>query len=221
MYTLKLKNAILPDLEVNGDYYVAACELSEDLFCKENLSCITVIDQESGKEKTLIDAVLLDFRIIREHTFFDIREKTEQQKTKDQLANATAAASIAFVVMAEAGTIDEITAAEHIGMFSPWVSNAHYPIGALRQHNGVLYKCVQDHVSQADWTPDSAASLWARAGDPNEEYPGWSQPVGAHDAYGAGDKVSHNGAKWVSDLDGNVWEPGVYGWTEEGGDNDG
>ena len=38
--------------------------------------------------------------------------------------------------------------------------------------------------------------------------------VGAHDAYDAGDKVAHNGKHWTSNLDGNVWEPGVYGWTE-------
>lgn len=23
----------------------------------------------------------------------------------------------------------------------------------------------------------------------------------------------HNGNLWDSDVDGNVWEPGVYGWT--------
>ena len=39
--------------------------------------------------------------------------------------------------------------------------------------------------------------------------------MGAHDAYGAGDKVSHNGKHWTSGINGNVWEPGVYGWTKE------
>ena len=36
--------------------------------------------------------------------------------------------------------------------------------------------------------------------------------AGAHDAYNIGDKVTHNGKTWVSDVDNNVWEPGVYGW---------
>ena len=44
--------------------------------------------------------------------------------------------------------------------------------------------------------------------------PEWSQPLGAHDAYSKGAKVSHNGKHWISDLDANVWEPGQYGWTE-------
>lgn len=47
-----------------------------------------------------------------------------------------------------------------------------------------------------------------------EAWPAWSQPTGAHDAYSAGDRVSHSGKHWTSDADGNVWEPGVYGWTE-------
>ena len=38
--------------------------------------------------------------------------------------------------------------------------------------------------------------------------------VGTAKAYSAGAKVSHSEKKWTSDLDNNVWEPGVYGWTE-------
>ena len=45
-------------------------------------------------------------------------------------------------------------------------------------------------------------------------YPAWVQPQGAHDAYRQGDRVSHNGAGWISTLDANVWEPGVEGWTQ-------
>ena len=33
---------------------------------------------------------------------------------------------------------------------------------------------------------------------------------------GIGDKVTHNGKTWVSDIDNNVWEPGLHGWTELG-----
>lgn len=86
--------------------------------------------------------------------------------------------------------------------------------GNIRRHGGKLYKCVQDHTSQEDWSPDTAASLWACTSDPAEEWPAWSQPIGAHDSYSTGAKVSHQDKHWISDTDGNVWEPGVYGWTE-------
>ena len=122
--------------------------------------------------------------------------------------------SIAFVTLAEAGSIDTATAEEHVELFAPWVYPAAYKTGNLRRHNGRLYKCIGDHTSQEDWAPDVAVSLWVSTSDPAEEYPAWSQPVGAHDAYNTGDNVSHNGKHWTSDVDSNVWEPGVYGWTE-------
>ncbi len=122
--------------------------------------------------------------------------------------------SIAFVALAENGTLDEVTATEHLSVFAPWEPNVDYVVGNLRTHNEQLWKCIQPHKSQEDWAPDVAVSLWVKAGDPAEEWPAWSQPVGAADAYMAGDKVTHNEKHWTSNVDNNVWEPGVYGWTE-------
>lgn len=122
------------------------------------------------------------------------------------------AAAIAFVKMAENGVIDDVTASEHTEMFSPWTENVSYTVGALRMYDDKLYRCLQAHTSQIDWTPNVASSLWAMVGDPTEEFPAWSQPIGAHDAYMTGDKVSYGGQHWISTVDGNVWEPGIYGW---------
>lgn len=130
------------------------------------------------------------------------------------LASVQSASAVAFGALCEVGTLDMVTASEHAELFAEWTYPIAYTVGQFRRHNGKLYKCVQAHTSQEDWTPDVSASLWSVAADPAEEWPAWSQPVGAHDAYAAGDKVSHNGKHWTSDVDGNVWEPGVYGWTE-------
>lgn len=123
------------------------------------------------------------------------------------------ATSIAFVTMAERGEIDGVTASEHTALFSPWTESVSYTDGALRVHGGKLYRCIQPHISQRDWSPDAAPSLWTPVSDPEEKYPAWSQPVGAHDAYAKGDTVTHYGTKWSSEYDANVWEPGVYGWS--------
>lgn len=136
-------------------------------------------------------------------------ERTETRQTDMETVN-----SIAFVTLAEAGNIDDVTATEHADMFADWASDVAYPVGAIRQNAGQLYRCVQAHTSQDDWTPDAAVSLWSKVGDPSEEYPAWSQPIGAHDAYDVGDKVTHSGKQWISTADNNVWEPGVYGWSE-------
>lgn len=147
-----------------------------------------------------------------EKQFLKARQNIENVRSRQsdvELAN-----SITFVVLAEKGDIDEVTAAEHTKLFSPWVSGMAYSVGALRQYNGELYRCVQAHTSQDNWTPDVAVSLWVKAGNPLDEYPKWAQPIGSHDAFNKDDKVTHNDKKWVSTIDANVYEPGVYGWDE-------
>lgn len=102
-----------------------------------------------------------------------------------------------------------------IDAFPAWVPDTDYKAGDRRRYSdGYLYKCIQPHKSQEDWTPDKTPALWTRIGDPGDEWPEWVQPTGAHDAYALGAKVSHADKHWTSDIDSNVFEPGVYGWTE-------
>ena len=92
--------------------------------------------------------------------------------------------------------------------------SADYKVGDRVLYNGVLYRCITAHASQATWTPTDAPSLWAKVLIPTPgEIPDWEQPSSTN-PYSKGDKVKHNGKVWTSDIDGNVWEPGVYGWTE-------
>lgn len=86
---------------------------------------------------------------------------------------------------------------------------------------GELYKCLDTHVAQADWTPANAPSLWATV-LPGQEGSGvevgeWVQP-GSTNGYSKGDQVTHNGHLWESTADNNVWEPGAVGapWTDLG-----
>lgn len=109
-------------------------------------------------------------------------------------------------------TLTDETATDVPELFPAWATDTDYVIGDRRQFNGILWKCIQPHHSQDDWTPDVAVSLWARTSA--DEWPEWVQPTGASDAYMAGDKVSHNEKHWTSTVDNNVWEPGVYGWNE-------
>lgn len=99
-------------------------------------------------------------------------------------------------------------------LFPMWKVDTAYQTGDRVQYESKLYKCLQAHTSQADWIPSTAVSLWVEVADPSVEYPEWVQPTGAHDAYMTGDKVSHNEKHWISDIDANIWEPGVYGWKE-------
>lgn len=109
-------------------------------------------------------------------------------------------------------TLDDATALTGIELFPTW-GLISYSIGDRVQYNGTLYKCIQAHTAQSDWTPDATPALWVIV--TVEEWPEWVQPTGAQDAYTKDSKVTHNGKKWISSYDANVWEPGVYGWEEQ------
>lgn len=81
-------------------------------------------------------------------------------------------------------------------------------------YNDKFYKVLQDHTSQADWTPDTASSLYVEIAEPSNEYPEFKQPTGAHDAYAKGDKVTFEGKHYISLIDANVYNPTAYpaGW---------
>ena len=103
-------------------------------------------------------------------------------------------------------------------IYPHWNGNGvAYATGDRRQYDGALYKCLQSHTSQPDWTPTAAPSLWAKVliPDPGTISP-WEKPDSTN-PYMAGDKVTHNGKTWMSDIDNNVWEPGEYGWSEYNG----
>lgn len=98
--------------------------------------------------------------------------------------------------------------------FPEWDGESHaYEVGNIVSYGYVLYRCVQAHTSQQTWNPIDAVSLWAKVIRGDEPQP-WEQP-GSTNPYMKGDRVTHVGHTWVSDIDNNVWEPGVYGWSIE------
>ena len=119
-----------------------------------------------------------------------------------------------------AATLTEEQAVEIATVYPAWESGRAYAVGDIIQYgeNSVgdpqLYKVVQAHTSQADWTPDITAALYDAFGLDEDGYPVWSQPTGAHDAYNTGDIVNYNGTLYISLIDGNTWAPDTYpaGW---------
>lgn len=137
------------------------------------------------------------------------------------------AAQFRYALQLFAKTLDEDQALMISTVFDPWNPNAHtYKTGDYCTYglnevgDSQLYVCLQDHTSQADWTPDTAVSLFKAVGISDSGYPEWSQPVGASDAYMKGDIVSYKGTLYKSTIDNNVWSPEVYpsGWEEYAAD---
>lgn len=118
----------------------------------------------------------------------------------------------ALVTLREKATDEQALAV--LALYPVWRSGVYYEVGIRVLYNGILYKVLTAHTSQDDWTPDAAPSLFAKVLIPDETIiPEWQQPDSTN-PYMKDDKVTHNGKTWVSDIDNNVWEPGVYGWTE-------
>ena len=101
-----------------------------------------------------------------------------------------------------------------VELFPNWNETSIYSVGDRVRYEGTLYKCLQAHTAQATWTPTDAPSLWAEVLIPDPSViPEWKQPDSTN-PYMMGDKVTHLGKTWISDIDNNVWEPSVYGWSE-------
>ena len=114
-------------------------------------------------------------------------------------------------------SVDDNTALRMLEFYPEWETGQAYTADFKVQHGGKLWRCLQAHTSQTGWEPDIAPSLWAKVLIPDENViPEWEQPDSTN-PYSKGDKVTHNGKTWVSDVDNNVWEPGVYGWIEQSG----
>jgi len=115
-------------------------------------------------------------------------------------------------------SLDDTDALSAVELFPFWKADTHYakPVRVRDPEDGFLYRLIPDtHDSQSDWPPHLVPAIWTRVDDPAEEWPEWRQPLGSEDAYAANAKVSHDGKHWINTFgDGNVWEPGVFGWDE-------
>ena len=156
-------------------------------------------------------------------TYFNMYLKNGQIYIKSEEELALAEVGISSVAEAEElrSEINSITetmtdeeAVERAILFSSWMSGKSYTVGDRVRYGGRIFKVLQSHTSQDDWTPSRAPSLFAEVltsddGTPQE----WQQPSSTN-PYLTGDKVIYNGLVYESLIDNNVWSPDSYpeGW---------
>lgn len=150
-------------------------------------------------------------------------ETTKQLVQTWELKPVEGTANDAMLTLAkmQATTLSDDEALKVPALYDEWINGQTYVAGDRIRYKGVLYKCLQSHVSQADWTPDAAPSLWAKIlpgqDGSDQEVGEWTQPDSAN-PYMAGDRVTYNGHLYESAMDNNVWSPTDYpqGWTDLG-----
>lgn len=77
-------------------------------------------------------------------------------------------------------------------------------------HDGKVWTNLLPTATPNVWEPGVANWRQYQLGT---NYTIWIQPTGAFDAYPQGYRVQHNGSEWESNINANVWEPGVAQWT--------
>ena len=93
-----------------------------------------------------------------------------------------------------------------------WIVGELVYVGTHRMYDDVEYVCLQQHVTQTDWTPPASITLWQLAAPAS---PDWQVGV----AYKVGDHVLYGGFEWVcgqAHTSIATWypgAPGVYLWT--------
>lgn len=103
------------------------------------------------------------------------------------------------------------------GLAKEWEKTSYFVVGEPILYENEIYKVLQSHSKQLDWTPTAAPSLFAKKlttsdGTPKE----WIKP-GAENGYSIGDKVIFEGKIYESLIDNNIWSPIEYpqGWYTE------
>ena len=93
-----------------------------------------------------------------------------------------------------------------VAQYPAWSAGLSVITGQVYSYNDQLYRTLQSHTTQADWTPDIVPALFALSMPPSV-IAEWVQPTGAHDAYQLGDKVQYGGQIWISKINANVTVP--------------
>lgn len=135
------------------------------------------------------------------------------KELRKMLTATTTAARSAATTAVLADTLSDTDLAAVTPLYPTWTPTGRYTRNDLAVYKDQLYRCLQDHTAQADWTPPVAVSLWVAVRQASSGPAEWEQRP-AENPYMKGDEVVFNGKVYKSLIDNNTWSPGAYpqGW---------
>ena len=122
-----------------------------------------------------------------------------------QAAQTAATRLTVAPLMADTAKMSDEQASKPTAPFDVFDPDGHaYSVGDVASYDGVLYRVVQAHRSQADWTPDKVPALFKVHRTP--EMTEWVAGI----AVKAGERFGYGGATWEV-VQGHTtqkgWEP--------------
>ena len=105
-------------------------------------------------------------------------------------------------------TEEQKTELDELARSNANAENSYAPIQEQIENINVRIDNLEARVEKLEGTEGTE--------EPEDEYPEYIQPTGAHDAYNTGDKITFNEKKYICKMDGCVWSPEEYpdAWDE-------
>ena len=102
-------------------------------------------------------------------------------------------------------------------LYLPWKVGEIVPVGEIRRFGDKLYRCLQEHTTQAEWTPDVTPALWVEVAAEGE-YREIKDGMLSTEAFAKGEVGWYQSKDnlWKSLIDANVYTPETYpaGWEK-------
>lgn len=101
---------------------------------------------------------------------------------------------------------------EYLEYFDEWEIGVEYKISDVPEYkkyvkrNNLLYRILQPHTSQEDYTPEKTPALFTMIGFPNEVYEFGKNPDGSPR------DLTNNGYKYQERC---IWDGNIYEWNSE------
>ena len=114
-----------------------------------------------GKIKTCVNGVV---RELTAEEIAEMQEASARAEAAEKKRPLTEAEVSRMIISQQINTldVDDATAYRMREFYPEWKSGVALSVGHKLQYGGKLYRVIQAHTSQDDWTPDAVASLFER-----------------------------------------------------------
>lgn len=179
---------------------------------------VLLTDGTSGKRIEFNDKPIEPDGFVATYSFTEFVDFIAQLWTLKPIQESIAEAAVRLA-SAQAQNLDDSQILDFISLLPEFDPNGvQYKEGFKLQYNGNVYRVLQDHKSQSDWTPDTAHSLFVKIDPVTEADPEaiteWVEKQnGIDEGYKKDQVVTLDGKYYKSKQDNNFYKPGPDTWA--------